>query len=64
MAKAAKTVSREPVRRSVRTGKFLGRTEDGILIQKPDFKPKSFTLRELDEAVRAVKRQQAAATTG
>lgn len=60
MAKQARKATRTTVARSAKTGQFLGRTADGLLIPRPDFKPKSFTLRELDVAVRAVKRRQAA----
>ena len=60
MAKQARKATGTTVGRSAKTGQFLGRTTDGLLIPKPDFKPKSFTLRELDEAVRAVKLRQAA----
>lgn len=42
----------------------LGRTKEGVLIARPDFKPKSFTLRQLDEAIRAVKQRQAASQAG
>jgi hypothetical protein len=48
------------ISRSVRAGQFIGRTKDGLLIPRPDFKPESFSLRELDKAIRAAKRRQAA----
>ena len=59
MANAAKKTSDKPVKRSARTGQFLGRTEDGLLIPRPAFKPENFTLRELDRAIRAAKQRQA-----
>jgi hypothetical protein len=64
MAKTAKQISSRTVERSAKTGRFIGRTKDGLLIPRPDFKPESFTLRELDKAIRAAKRRQAAAQAG
>ena len=70
MANAAKKSSykasagKASARRPARTGQFLGRTEDGLLIPRPDFKPESFTLRELDRAIRAAKQRRAAAQAG
>lgn len=65
MAKAVKTKPAGAwTKRSKRTGPFIGRTKDGILIPRPDFKPESFTLRELDRAVRAVKRRRAETQAG
>jgi len=64
MAKTAPKRTSDRSKRSAASGQFLGRTEDGLLIPRPDFKPESFTLRELDRAVRAAKRRQAAAQAG
>ena len=61
MSKAPKQSRESKVGRSSASGQFLGRTKDGILIPKPDFMPTSFTLRELDKAIRAAKRRQAEA---
>jgi hypothetical protein len=60
MSKAVKTKPSGSAGRSVRSGQFIGRTKEGFLVPKPDFKPSSFTVRELEEAVRAAKRRQAA----
>jgi hypothetical protein len=59
MSKAAK--SAKSGSRSSGSGQFLGRAKDGTLIARPDFKPKSFTVRELREAVRNVQRREAEA---
>jgi hypothetical protein len=64
MCKAAKSKSSVTVRRSSQYGQFIGRTKEGILVPKPDFKPASFTVRELEEAVQAAKRRQSAAQAG
>lgn len=64
MAKPAKTPSRKPPQRPARDSAYLGRTADGLLIPRPDFKPESFTLQQLDRAIRAAKRRQAAAQAG
>jgi len=60
MAKTAKTPAASNLRRSASSGQFIGRTSDGILIPKPDFKPQSFTVRQLQEAIRAVREKIAA----
>ena len=62
MRKAAKAKASKVVRSS-KTGQFIGRTKEGLLIPKPDFKPKSFTVRQLQEAIRAV-REEATAKAG
>ena len=59
MANAAKPKTAAKSR-SARAGQFVGRTKDGLLIPRPAFRPKSFTLRQLDDAVKTVKRRQAA----
>jgi hypothetical protein len=64
MAKIGKAATAKPTSRSGQTGRFVGRTKDGLLIPRPDFKPKSFTMRELDEAVRAVKVRRAVSQAG
>jgi hypothetical protein len=64
MAKAATKRTETWTKRSASTGQFIGRTKEGLLIPRPDFKPESFTLRELDKAVRAAKRRQAATQAG
>jgi hypothetical protein len=63
MRKDAKTKKLQ-IARSARAGQFIGRTKDGLLIPRPNFKPESFTLRELDKAIRAAKRRQAATQAG
>ena len=63
MANVTKKTSDRSVKRPARTGQFLGRTEDGLLIPRPAFKPESFTLRELDRAIRAAKQRQAVERT-
>jgi hypothetical protein len=64
MAKTAKQVPSRTFGRSDKTGRFIGRTKDGLLIPRPDFKPESFTLSELDKAIRAAKRRQTATQAG
>ena len=64
MAKAASKRTGEWTKRSAATRQYLGRTKEGLLIPRPDFKPESFTLRELDKAVRAAKRRQAQTQAG
>jgi hypothetical protein len=65
MAKAVKTKHTGAwMKRSAHSGQFIGRTKDGILIPRPDFKPESFTLSELDRAIRAVKRRRAETQAG
>jgi hypothetical protein len=61
MSKSPKQTKTAKVMRSSRTGRFIGRTKDGVLVPKPDFKPSSFTVRELREAVQAAKKQQSTA---
>ena len=61
MAKVAKIAPRKSIGGSAQTGKFLGRTAEGLLIPRPDFKPKSFTVRQLQEAIRAVRSEREAA---
>ena len=63
MSKAPKQTRGIKTRRSSQTGQFLGRTKEGLLIPRPDFKPSSFTVRQLEEAIRAV-REEAAAKAG
>jgi hypothetical protein len=63
-ARMAKPPKRPRAKRSPSRNQFLGRTEDGLLIPRPDFMPVSFTLRELDRAIRAAKRRQAADQVG
>lgn len=64
MAKTAKQARSRTVGRSAKTGRFIGRTKEGLLIPRPDFKPESFTLSELEKAIRAAKRRQAATPAG
>lgn len=64
MSKAPKQTRGIKTGRSSQTGQFIGRTKEGILIPKPDFKPSSFTVRQLEEAIRAVRRRQAAGQAG
>jgi hypothetical protein len=49
------------VKRDGRTGQFgvLGRASDGTAIMKPPFKPKSFTVRELNQVIREIHREEA-----
>ena len=58
MAKAVKTIR---AKRSVESKHYIGRTAEGLLIPRPDFKPVSFTVRELQAAIRAVRREREAA---
>lgn len=47
--------------RSAKSGQFLGRAKDGTWIARPDFKPKSFTVRQLRKAVRDAQEREAEA---
>ncbi|MGB6118566.1 MAG: hypothetical protein WBF87_10120 [Mesorhizobium sp.] len=58
MAKA--TAIRAKPRREAQSGQYIGRTKEGLLIPKPDFRPASFTVRELQKAIREVRREAAA----
>jgi hypothetical protein len=60
MSKTAKTSSRKTVRRTSRPSEFLGVTKDGIWIPRPDFKPVSFTERQLERAIRIVRERHRA----
>jgi hypothetical protein len=53
MANQAQT--KQQIVRSAATGQFIGRTRDGIAIARPAFRPESFTVRQLERAIRAVK---------
>jgi hypothetical protein len=64
MSKTVKSKASTTVRRTTHSGQFIGRTKEGFLVPKPDFKPSSFTVRELQEAVQAAKRRQTAARAG
>lgn len=59
----AKTAVKTRAKRTTRSSDYIGRTKEGLLIPKPDFQPKSFTVRQLQEAIRAV-REEAAAKVG
>jgi hypothetical protein len=61
MSKTAKTSSAKIVRRSPQSGQFLGVTKDGIRIPRPDFKPVSFTERQLNKVMRELREQPAKA---
>ncbi len=54
MSKTSKTSGGKTARRSSRPSPFLGVSKDGIRIPRPDFKPVSFTERQLERAVRVV----------
>lgn len=56
MAKAVRR-TRKRDDRLPEAGKYIGRTKEGLLIPRPDFKPANFTVRELQEAIRAVRRE-------
>lgn len=64
MSKTAKSPTTVSIGRNAQTGQFLGRAKDGTLIAKPDFKPVSFTVRELDRAIRAVRAREDKAQAG
>jgi len=59
MAKAA-TNRPGKAARPPQSGQYIGRTREGLLIPKPKFKPQSFTVRELQQAIRDVRREAAA----
>jgi hypothetical protein len=60
MSKTAKTSGGKTVRRTSRPSEFLGVTKDGIWIPRPSFKPVSFTERQLERAIRAVREREQA----
>ncbi len=61
MAKAAKNTR---TKRLAQSKDYIGRTAEGLLIPRPDFKPVSLTVRELQAAIRAVRASEAAAKAG
>lgn len=57
-------MSKMPTKKSKTTGRkarYIGRTAEGFLIPEPDFKPLSFTVRQVRDVVRDVKRRLAEA---
>jgi hypothetical protein len=50
--------------RSPKDRQILGFKKDGITIARPPFAPSSFTVRELEKAVRGLKRDKANAEAG
>jgi hypothetical protein len=64
MSKTAKTSAGKTVGRSSQTGQFLGVTEDGIRIPRPDFKPVSFTERQLNKVMRELREREQPAKAG
>jgi len=45
---------------SAKAGRFIGRAVDGTPIARPVFKPKSFTVRELQKVVREIQKRDVA----
>jgi len=64
MAKSAKNGSHKKASRSATSGEIYGRTREGLAIAKPAFKPKSFSVSELERVMRDVKREEAARKAG
>ena len=64
MSKTAKTSAGKTVRRSSQSGQFLGVTKDGIRIPRPDFKPVSFTERQLNKVMRELRERELPAKAG
>lgn len=48
-------------KRSAKGSQFIGRTAEGLLIPRPEFKPVNFTVQQLQEAIRSVRRENEAA---
>lgn len=53
MTKTAVSRPAKPARRE--RSDYIGRTEEGLLIPRPPFRPSSFTVRELQNAIRAMR---------
>lgn len=64
MSKTAKTSAGKTVVRSSQSGQFLGVTKDGIRIPRPDFKPVSFTERQLNKVMRELRERELPAKAG
>lgn len=64
MKTTAKSKSTRKPAASSKSGQFLGRSKDGILIVRPDFKPKSFTVEQLQKAIREVRKREADSKAG
>jgi hypothetical protein len=64
MSKTAKTSAGKTLVRSSQSGKFLGVTKDGIWIARPDFKPVSFTERQLNKVMRELRERELPAKAG
>jgi hypothetical protein len=60
MSKTAKTSGAKTMRRASRSSEFLGVTKEGVRIPRPDFKPVSFTERQLERAIRVVRERKQA----
>jgi hypothetical protein len=64
MSKIAKSPPKKSTGRAAQAGQFLGRASDGTLIARPSFKPVSFTVRELERAIRTVREREDKAVAG
>ncbi len=64
MAKTERTSSKETLPRSSQSGQFLGVAKDGTPIARPDFKPVSFTERELNRVIRDLRSREQSAKAG
>jgi hypothetical protein len=64
MVKSAKNGSHKSKSRSATGSEIYGRTREGLAIAKPAFKPKSFSVSELERVMRDVKREEAARRAG
>ena len=56
MGKLVVNTQSSTAKSSSRSGQFLGQTSDGVRIARPPFKPEGFTVRELQKAVRALRK--------
>jgi DNA-binding protein len=61
MKKPAQT---QTVVRDTQSGRFIGRANDGTRIMRPSFRPQGVTVREIEQAVRAVRRRDEEAKAG
>lgn len=64
MSKNAKTKVVTKTASSSKERQILGYTKDGIAIVRPPFAPSSFTVRDLQKAVRGLKRDNISSDAG
>lgn len=63
MSKAGSKIQ-QVKREAAEAGAVIGYASDGTPIMKPPFKPKSFTVRELNQVIREIHREEAMKRAG